>query len=76
MDELSPKRRREVGDALTAAVEWAEGQPAVAGVAVVGSWARDAARMSSDVDLVVLTDAPSRYLENDDWLAAFDAVVR
>jgi predicted nucleotidyltransferase len=74
MDDLSPDRRREVADVLASAVDWAEAQADVAGVAVVGSWARDAARMTSDVDLVVLTDAPEKYLENDHWLAAFDAV--
>jgi RimJ/RimL family protein N-acetyltransferase/8-oxo-dGTP pyrophosphatase MutT (NUDIX family) len=67
-------RRHEVDDVLTAAVQWAEGQPEVRGLAMVGSWARDAARMTSDVDLIVLTDVPEKYLENDDWLAAFGAV--
>jgi RimJ/RimL family protein N-acetyltransferase len=66
-------RRQEVDEVLDAAVEWAEGQPTVRGVAMVGSWARDAARMTSDVDLVVLTDSPQTYLESDEWLAAFDA---
>jgi hypothetical protein len=43
-------------------------------MAMVGSWARDAARMTSDVDLVLLTDVPEQYLADDDWLEAFGAV--
>jgi predicted nucleotidyltransferase len=74
MADVNQARRREVADVLAAAVDWAEAQANVAGVAVVGSWARDAARMTSDVDLVVLTDAPETYLENDEWLAAFGPV--
>ncbi|MFE9200544.1 nucleotidyltransferase domain-containing protein [Micromonospora sp. NPDC007230] len=35
---------------------WAAERADVAGVVVVGSWARGAARMDSDVDIVVLTD--------------------
>ena len=36
----------------------------VRGVVVVGSWARDAARMASDVDIVVLTDASAHADES------------
>ncbi|WP_350279852.1 GNAT family N-acetyltransferase [Kribbella sp. HUAS MG21] len=67
-------RRREVDEVADAAVRWAEGRPDVRGIAMAGSWARDAARMTSDVDLIVLTDSPSTYLESDDWLGAFGAV--
>jgi mutator protein MutT len=75
---VSDARRREVAEVLDATIRWAAGQPEVLGVAVVGSWARDAARMTSDVDLVVLTDTPEKYLRSDDWLADFgaDSVVR
>lgn len=49
---------------------WASTQPDVVGVAVVGSWARDEARMDSDIDLVVLTDDKEHYLSNDAWVPA------
>ncbi|TKK78544.1 GNAT family N-acetyltransferase [Kribbella jiaozuonensis] len=67
-------RRQEVDDVLTAAVRWAESQPEIRGMAMVGSWARDAAKMTSDVDLVLLTDVPDKYLADDTWLEAFGAV--
>lgn len=40
----------------------------VSGLALVGSWARGAPRPGSDLDVVLLTDEPSRYVEDDDWL--------
>lgn len=67
-------RAQEVDEVVDNAVRWAEDRPDLRGLAMVGSWARGAARMTSDVDLVVLTDSPRTYLENDDWLAAFGAV--
>lgn len=39
----------------------------VGGVVVVGSWARDAARMGSDIDIVVLTDTVART-EPQTWM--------
>ncbi len=47
-------------------------------MALVGSWVRGTATPGSDVDIVLLTDSPSSYIENEHWLAAFgaDAVVR
>ncbi|MGH2704321.1 MAG: nucleotidyltransferase domain-containing protein [Actinomycetota bacterium] len=43
-------------------------RPDVCGVAIVGSWARGEARADSDLDLVILTEDPSRYTHADDWL--------
>ena len=40
------------------------------GVAVVGSWARDSADDRSDIDLVILTITPPRYIEKAAWLDA------
>jgi uncharacterized protein len=54
---------------LVAVREWASQQRDVKGVAVVGSWARGAARRNSDIDLVILTDRRQRYLEGGDWIA-------
>lgn len=45
----------------------------VRGLALVGSWARGAAHGESDVELVLLTDAPSRYIEQADWSAEVGA---
>jgi hypothetical protein len=45
--------------------------PGVAAVALVGSWARGAARADSDVDVVVLLDEPSRMLDTPAWHATY-----
>jgi hypothetical protein len=49
---------------------WARRRSDVKGLALVGSYARGAARPDSDVDLVLLTDDPAPYLNDDKWLTA------
>ena len=56
-------------DVLARVVEVARAVPGTVAVALVGSWARGAARAGSDVDLVVLTERPERWLDSSDWLA-------
>lgn len=46
---------------------WATERPDVAAVGLAGSWARDEARTSSDVDLVILTPDLRHYGENEAW---------
>ncbi len=41
--------------------------PGVVAVGLVGSYARDTAGPTSDVDLVVLTDDPAAMLGSGDW---------
>ena len=41
------------------------------GAALIGSHARGAARPDSDVDLLVVTTAPRRYLEDHRWMTGF-----
>jgi uncharacterized protein len=65
---VSEARRREVEDFLRHAAEWAESRGDLAAVALVGSWARKEPRADSDVDLVLLTDDPQSYTQNDDWI--------
>jgi predicted nucleotidyltransferase len=62
------ERRREVDLLLEHARGWAAGRADVAAVALVGSWARGEEEAGSDVDLVVLTDAPAVYTEGKDWV--------
>ena len=57
---------------LSAVVKWAKTQESVRGVAVVGSWARDAARADSDLDLVFLATDPNRFRGLAAWLEEMD----
>ena len=59
---------------LTPFVAWASEQSDVQAVALVGSYARGAARDDSDIDLVILTDQPTKYLDDFNWIERFGAV--
>ncbi|HET6594034.1 MAG TPA: nucleotidyltransferase domain-containing protein [Anaerolineales bacterium] len=50
---------------------WAVEQPDVHGIALVGSYAREEARDDSDIDLVILTDLPRKYLDDVKWIERF-----
>ena len=62
-------RRREAHRLADGARAWAERQPDVVGLVLVGSCARGAARMSSDIDLLVLVDDPADRLADQRWLS-------
>jgi len=55
---------------------WASTQTDVLAVALVGSYARNAAREDSDVDLVIIIDHPQKYLTNTEWTKTFGIVVK
>lgn len=50
---------------------WASAQPDVKAVALVGSYARDAATEGSDVDLLILTTDVSKYISDRSWVSLF-----
>lgn len=63
-----------IRDFLDAFVSWASARPDVQGIALVGSYARGEAREDSDIDLVILTDRPQRYLDEVQWTKRFGIV--
>jgi predicted nucleotidyltransferase len=52
---VTRERSQEVRSVIDLVSAWSVEHEDVHGVMVVGSWARDAARMDSDVDIVILT---------------------
>jgi predicted nucleotidyltransferase len=56
--------------------EWASHRPEIAGVALVGSYARGDPSPSSDIDLVLLTEDPDTLLDDQGWLSSFGEVLR
>jgi hypothetical protein len=54
---------------LASTVAWVDTRPDIRALGLAGSWARDEAQMSSDVDLVVLTDDVDRYTAAD-WVSS------
>jgi len=61
LESCSMKTIEPIRDFLDAFVHWASDQPDVQAIALVGSYARGAARYDADIDLVILTDQPSKY---------------
>ncbi len=59
---------------LSAVVRWAATQPDIVAVALVGSHARGTAVPASDIDLVILTSCPQRYLQSTDWATTFGSL--
>jgi predicted nucleotidyltransferase len=60
-----------IRDFLDAFTAWASDQPDVQAIALVGSYVRGAAREDSDIDLVILTDQPKKYLDHIEWTDRF-----
>jgi predicted nucleotidyltransferase len=65
-----------VSDFLHRVTDWAASQPAISGVALVGSYARSDATADSDIDLVLLCTEPGGFLIDTSWLHLFGAVER
>jgi predicted nucleotidyltransferase len=56
---------------LEAFSRWASTRPDVVAVALVGSYARDAADEGSDVDLLILTNDVTGYVSDRSWVSLF-----
>jgi predicted nucleotidyltransferase len=54
--------------------QWAETNPDIIGVALVGSYARNEARVDSDLDLVLLTSQPQNFINEPEWIKIFGLV--
>ncbi|WP_232660753.1 nucleotidyltransferase domain-containing protein [Pseudonocardia sp. TRM90224] len=68
---VTAARRAEFEQVVSIAQQWAETDGGIVALGLAGSWARGAERMSSDVDVVVLTDAPGSYASSTEWLGPF-----
>jgi predicted nucleotidyltransferase len=73
MPREADARRAEVEAFLERATGWAARRPDVVALALVGSYARGVDRPDSDVDLMVLTTDPTRYLDREDWIGELGA---
>ena len=65
---VTDERVAEVRELLARVRDRAARRPDVVAVGLAGSWARGDARMDSDVDVVVLTTAKQKYLEDEAWM--------
>ena len=72
---MASSREPEVRKLLHDLAAWCDQRADVRALALVGSRARDDARYDSDVDVVLLTTDPGRYLAADDWALALGAEI-
>lgn len=56
--------------------DWASKQENILGAVLVGSYARDAAKETSDIDLVIITKNPSFYLDDNSWMEQLGEIKR
>lgn len=69
MEAPSRQRATQVEELLRRIPTWSAHRPDIRAIALVGSWARGAARQLSDVDLVLLTIDPGHYLlRGEGWI--------
>ena len=66
--------RREVDEFLQNFAKWASSQADIQGVALVGSYARQTPKETSDVDLVVIADHQKDFLKDLKWINHFGDV--
>ena len=59
---------------INAFVLWASAQPDIYAVGLVGSYALNAAKDDSDIDLVILAEQPRKYLEDIIWAEQFGEI--
>ncbi|MFF8373495.1 nucleotidyltransferase domain-containing protein [Streptomyces lydicus] len=62
--EISQERVAEAQEVIDRITRWAANRQDIVGLLLVGSYARDAARPDSDVDIVLLTTDQPQYFNN------------
>jgi predicted nucleotidyltransferase len=73
-DMAMDQRRDEVRRVIAASESWGRKETLIRGVALVGSWSRQAGRLDSDVDLIVLASEPRALLGTNEWHLEFGIV--
>ena len=73
---VSAAKKQRVDELLHALRGWAEGEPDIRAVALIGSYARDAATEASDVDLIIIAAHPASYLADAAWAGRFGCIAR
>lgn len=53
---------------------WSKNHEQILVMALVGSYARGEAKPDSDVDLVIITNQPEKFLKDDSWIKEFGEV--
>ena len=74
-DKNRMKKLIQVIDFIEDFMRWSKKRKNIRALALVGSYARESATETSDVDLVIITENPKDYLTNTDWTRVFGKVI-
>jgi len=56
-------------------MRWATKRSDIRAAALVGSYAREELDKDADVDLVIITEAPQKYVTNTEWIRVFGKAI-
>jgi predicted nucleotidyltransferase len=62
-------------DFLEDFMRWSKKRKDIRAVALVGSYARETATESSDVDLIIIVEKPQEYIANTKWIRVFGRAI-
>ncbi|HAV77424.1 MAG TPA: hypothetical protein DCX53_08725 [Anaerolineae bacterium] len=65
------KKKIQTIDFIEDFMRWATKRKDIHAAALVGSYARDTANESSDVDLVIIANDPAKYISSNEWTRVF-----
>jgi len=69
------KKTIQVIDFIEDFMRWSTKRRDIRAAALVGSYARDAAKETSDVDLVIIANDPQKYINDTEWARVFGVVI-
>ena len=69
------KKLIQVIDFIEDFIRWSKKRKDIRAVALVGSYAREAATEASDIDLVVISEKPREYIANTEWTRVFGKAI-
>ena len=62
-------------DFLEDFMRWSKKRRDIRALALVGSYARETAKETSDIDLVIITEKPEAYLTDTEWVRIFGRAI-
>ncbi|MDJ0707243.1 MAG: nucleotidyltransferase domain-containing protein [Leptolyngbyaceae cyanobacterium MO_188.B28] len=65
---MQPLNTKRINLILEEVTQWASQRNDIAAVALVGSWARGAARVDSDIDSMLLVTNPVSFRQDEKWI--------
>jgi uncharacterized protein len=65
---MQPHNTEKVNLILEEVAQWASHRTDISAAALVGSWARGAARVDSDIDLMFLVANPASFRQDEEWI--------